>query len=295
MQADAHDAADDVENRGGLRDEVENEDGAESVETREADDGRLAAEFIGEEAEHDAAEAADAIDGTEERAGLNRAEAFVRHEEVRTHRSKAPVRDDVENLDEHAEPDDFVETDRADSFDEVNALDVCRGIRVFLLKAENQKQAEDDRGKAHVLQADAPVTCALQAPAVIRRTDISTDGVERHHEAVEHGAGSRKNRACDRVHDDVPATFKNTEADAPEGRADKACRSRDAGCHAAESDHAENQHTLAAEAVRKIAGRNIDECLTKGENRADGAELYGRQRKRSCDSLQADAEGQAVG
>lgn len=295
VQADAHEAADDVEDGGGLRDDVENQEGAEGVESREEDDGRLAAEAVGEEAEDDAAESADAVDGAEEGASFRRAEPLVRHEEVRAHRGKAPVRDDVENLDEDAEPDDFVEADGADGFDEMDALDVRRGIRVFLLEAEDQQQAEDDGDEAHVRQADAPVARALKAPSVIRRADVGADGVEGHHEAVEHGACRWENGAGDGVHDDVPAAFKNAEADAPEGCAGEACGGRDAGGHAAEADHAENQHALAAEAVSKITGRDIDECLAERKDGANRSELYGGQRKRGCDCLEADAEGKAVG
>ena len=273
---------------------MEDQERAECIESGQADDGRLAAEAIGEEAEHDAAETADAVDGAEEGAGLCRAESLIRHEEVRAHRSKAPVRDDVEDLDQDAEPDDFVEADRADCLNQMNALDVRRGIRVFSLEAEDQQQAEDDGGDAHVRQADAPVTRALQAPAVIRRADIRADGVERHHESVEHGAGGRENRAGYRVHDDIPAAFKNTEADTPQGGSSKAGRSRDASGHAAEADHAEDQHALAAEPVREITGRDIDECLPEGEDGANRAELDGGQRQRSRNSLEADAEGKAV-
>ena len=265
-----------------------------ALESGQADDGRLAAEAVGEKAEHDAAEAADTVDGAEEGASLCRVESLIRHEEVRAHRSKAPVRDDVENLDQDAEPDDFVKADRADCLNQMNALDVRRGIRVFSLEAEDQQQAEDDGGDAHVRQADAPVPRALQASAVIRWADIRADGVERHHESVEHGTGGRENRAGYRVHDDIPAAFKNTEADTPQGGSSKAGRSRDAGGHAAEADHAENQHALAAEPVREIAGRDIDECLPEREDGADRAELDGGQRQRCRNSLEADAEGKAV-
>ena len=173
----------------------------------------------------------------------------------------------------------------------MNAFDGRRSVSVFLLEAENQQQAEDDRNKAHMRQANAPVSCAFQAPSIISRADISTDGVERHHESIEHSARSREDWAGHRVHDDVPASFEDTKADTPESRSDEASRSRDTGRHAAETDHAENQHALAAETVSQITCGNIDECLSKGEDRANCAELYSSQRQRGSNCLKANAEG----
>ena len=221
MEPDAHDCADDVEKRRVLRHDVEDEQRTEGIERSEEEHRRLPSEAIGEETQKDTAEPPDAIDRAEELPRLRRTEPLVRHEEIRSHRRKSPVRDDVQNLNQHRKPDHFIEADGAHRLDQMKLLDILGRVRILCLEPHDEQEAENNRHSPHVLKSDAPLACRLKAPPVVGRADICADRVKRHHKAVEHCTRRGEDRAGHRVHDNVPTALCDTEHKAPKRRADE--------------------------------------------------------------------------